>query len=87
MKRLKVRETFVARRGNTQERRTGSIILSGDWLTRHGFKVGESVYVYDVDGGLLVSPYPPEPAEATPLEQVKIEFGRLGIPTTRNRGR
>jgi hypothetical protein len=87
MKILKVRETFVARRGNTRERRTGSIILSGDWLARHGFKVGESVYVYEIDTGLLISPHPPEPVQATPLEQLRAEYERLGIPTGREAGR
>jgi hypothetical protein len=85
MRTLKVRETFVARRGNTRERHTSSIILSGDWLARHGFKVGESVYVYEVATGLLISPFPPEPMQTTPLEQIKAEYERLGIPTTRSR--
>jgi hypothetical protein len=82
---LKVRETFIARRGNTRERRTASIILSGDWLEQHGFRAGGPAYVHEIEEGLLISPCPPAPVNPTPIEELKAEYERLGIPTTRDR--
>jgi hypothetical protein len=72
-------KTYPAR----SESRTVQISMSGRWLEALGFQPGAPVYVGIVGDTVTLSANPPEVVELTPLEEIKREYARLGISTTR----
>ena len=64
---------------------TPFIRLRGKWLEAHGFKIGQPVYIYETDEGLMLSPKPKNPIMLTTLEQLKETYKSLGIDTERKK--
>lgn len=62
---------------------TPFIRIRGKWLEAHGFKIGEPVYIYENESGLMLSPKPLQPIATTSLEQLKNTYRELGIDTER----
>ena len=68
-------------RPHRKEKRTSMIRLSGDWLMKLGFHPGETFYVYGLGGQILISREQLSAGvQLTPIESIKMEYERLGIP-------
>jgi hypothetical protein len=70
---------------SSRESRTVQISLSGKWLEAIGFQPGQPVFVNVMGDTVTLSPHSPQLVQLPPLETIKAEFQRLGIPTTRTR--
>lgn len=86
IKTLKAYEHWTPRRNGRREVHTVGVRMSGRWLEQLGFKPDAPVYVgTNAQGQLILSPTPLFEL-AIPigtLDELKVKFAELNIPTTR----
>lgn len=83
MRKRKVQQLVIPRYNGRKERRVPMITLSGKWIGELGIQEGAELYVYERQGEITLSIFPPQPIQLTPLEVIKFTYKELGISTTR----
>lgn len=84
---MKARMDWRQQTEQRSETRYVKIQMAGKWLEKKGFKVGQPFYIKEhPNGSLTISPVPfyqDQPIAIGTLDQLKEQFAKLNIPTTR----
>lgn len=83
IRKIKTSQIIRPRSTGRREQRYTALTLRGRWFENLGFEPGQTVYIQTAPGLVTIKTAPPEPVQTAPLESLKAEFIRLGIPTTR----